>query len=119
MKSSFPFAALALLVTVCASLLVCADAERWRQQYGWLSEDWPWRLLAVFGGAALFGAIVGIGFMFASRASWRVRFMAPIAGILAGQIGILLLIAPGPIWRTIFAVSILVGTAVLFRLGAE
>jgi hypothetical protein len=119
MKSSFPFAALALLVTAFASLLVCADGDRWQQQYGWLSQQWPWRMLAVFGGAALFGGFIGLGYMLFSRASWRVRLMAPVAGILAGEIGILLLVAPGPIWRTIFAVSILVGTAVLFRLGAE
>lgn len=119
MKSSFPIAALALLVTVFAALLVCVDVDRWREQYSWLSQDWPWRMVGVFGGAALFGGLIGVGYMFVSRASWRVRLMAPLAGILAGEIGILLLIAPGPIWRTIFAVSILVGTAVLFRLGAE
>jgi hypothetical protein len=119
MKSSFPFAALALLVTVFASLLVCADIDRWNQQYGWLSQQWPWRMVAVFGGAAMFGGTIGLVYMFVSRASWRVRIMAPFAGILAGEMGILLLVAPGPIWRTIFAVSILVGTAILFRLGAE
>ena len=119
MKSSYPFAALALLVTVFASLLVCADVERWRQQYTWLSEDWPWRLVALFGGAAVFGAIIGAGYIFTSRASWRVRLLAPLAGFLAAEIGVLILVAPGPIWRTIFAVLVLVGTAVLFRLGAE
>jgi hypothetical protein len=119
MKSSFPFAALALLVTAFAALLVCADVDRWRDQYGWLSQDWPWRLLALFGGAALFGGLIGAVYMFASRARWRVRLLAPLAGILACEVGTLVLVAPGPLWRTIFAVGILVGTAILFRLGAE
>jgi hypothetical protein len=119
MKSSFPFAALALLITVFAALLVCADVERWRQEYAWLTRNSPWPLVALFGGASLFGGLIGAGYMFVSRASWRARLMAPLAGILAGEIGVLLLVAPGPIWRTIFAVSILVGTAILFRLGAE
>jgi hypothetical protein len=32
---------------------------------------------------------------------------------------VLILIAPGPIWRTTFAVGVLLAAAVLFRLGAE
>jgi hypothetical protein len=119
MKASFPFAALALLVTVFASLLACADVERWREQYIWLSEDWPWRLVALFGGAAIFGGIVGGLFMFSPNLSRRARMLAPIAGILAGEIGVLILAAPGPIWRTVFAVLVLLSTAIVFRLGAE
>ncbi|MCI0333068.1 MAG: hypothetical protein L0228_07585 [Planctomycetes bacterium] len=119
MKASFPLASLALLITVFACLLVCADVERWREQYTWLAVDWPWRLVALFGGAALFGGLIGVGFMFASKLRWRARLLAPVAGILAGQVGVLLLVAPGPIWRTIFAVLVLLGTAILFRLGAE
>ena len=40
-------------------------------------------------------------------------------GLFAGEIGVLILLAPGPIWRTTFAVGVLLGAAVLFRLGAE
>jgi len=119
MKSNFPLASLALLITVFASLLACTNIQRWREQYSWLSENWPWRLVALFGGAAIFGALIGIGFMFTSRMRWRARLLMPVAGILASEIGALILVAPGPIWRTIFAVVVLLGTAVLFRLGAE
>jgi hypothetical protein len=116
---NFPLASLALLITGFAALLACADVQRWREQYAWLSEDWPWRLVALFGGAAIFGGLVGAGFMFKSKMRWRARLLAPVAGILAGEIGALILVAPGPIWRTIFAVVVLLGTAVVFRLGAE
>jgi hypothetical protein len=116
---NFPLAALALLITGFAALLACADVQRWREQYSWLSENWPWRLVGLFGGAAIFGGIIGAGFMFKSKMRWRARLLAPVAGILAGEIGALILVAPGPIWRTIFAVVVLLGTAVLFRLGAE
>jgi hypothetical protein len=73
----------------------------------------------VFGGAALFGGFVGMMFMFKAKMSWKSRMLAPIAGILAGEIGALILVAPGPIWRTTFAVLVLLLTAVIFRLGAE
>jgi hypothetical protein len=118
MKSSFPFASLALLITVIASLLVCVDIERWRVQYAWMTDK-PWRALAIIGGAALFGGLIGATFMFFSNLSWRARLLAPIAGILAAEIGVLILVAPGPIWRSIFAVGVLLCTAILFRLGAE
>jgi hypothetical protein len=119
MSAKFPFAALALLMTGFACILVSTDMDRWRQQYEWLSEDWPWRMLGVFGGAAIFGGLIGIGFMFTSKTRWRVRLLAPVAGILAAEIGALILVAPGPIWRTIVAVVVLICTATIFRMGAE
>jgi drug/metabolite transporter (DMT)-like permease len=118
-SGNFPLASLALLITGFAALLACADVQRWRQQYSWLSEDWPWRLVGLFGGAAIFGGLIGAGFMFKSKKRWPIRLLAPVSGILAGEIGVLILVAPGPIWRTIFAVVVLLGTAVVFRLGAE
>jgi hypothetical protein len=119
MKASFPLASLALLITVFASLLACADVQQWREHYDWLSVNWPWRLVALFGGAAIFGGTVGGLFMFSPKLKWRSRLLAPIAGILAGEVGMLILAAPGPIWRTIFAVLVLLSTAILFRLGTE
>jgi hypothetical protein len=118
MKSGFPFAALALLITVFACLMVCADADRMRQQYAWMSQN-QWITVAAFGGACVFGGLIGLIAMLFSKATWRVRMVAPIAGMLAAQVGLLILIAPGPIWRTIFAMLVLIGTSVLFRLGAE
>jgi hypothetical protein len=119
MKASFPLASLALLITGCAAFLACADVNRLREQHGWLSQDWPWRVVGLFGGAALFGAIIGSAFMFKSKARWRTRLLSPVVGVVAGQIGLLILVAPGPIWRTVFAVVVLLVTAILFRIGAE
>lgn len=118
-QSGYPIASLALLVTVLACLLVCADMDRWREQYDWLKQDWPWRLVALFGGAALLGGIIGSTCWLVSSSSWRSALVALVAGILAGEIGALILVAPGPMWRTIFAVGVLLITAVLLRLGAE
>ena len=119
MRTSFPLASLALLITCFAALLACTDLDRWREQYTWLSQNWPWRMVALFGGAAIFGAIIGIAFMFTSKVRWRTRMLAPVAAIFAAEIGTLILVAPGPLWRTIFAVMVLVITAILFRLDAE
>lgn len=119
MRAKFPIASLALLTTAFACLLVSADTDRWREQYAWLSEEWPWRMLALFGGAAILGALVGAGYMFTSKTSWRARLMAPVAGILAAHIGALLLVAPGPIWRTILGVAVLISTATVIRIDAE
>jgi hypothetical protein len=119
MTAKFPFAALALLITGFACILVSTDVDRWREQYEWLSQNWPWRMLGVFGGAAFFGGLIGIGFMFTSKTRMRVRLLAPVAGILAAQIGALILMAPGPIWRTIVGVVVLICTATLFRMDAE
>jgi hypothetical protein len=118
-KAKFPLAALALLITGCACLLVSTDVDRWREQFVWLSENWPWRVLALFGGAAIFGALIGAALMFTSRAPWKLRFLAPIAGMLAAQFAVLVLVAPGPIWRTILGILVLISTATVFRLGAE
>lgn len=117
MKANFPLASLALLITGFAAILACTDIDRWREQYGWLSQDWPWRLVALFGGAAIFGAVVGAAFMFTSQMRWRNRLLLPLAGAVAAELGVLILVAPGSMWRTIFAVLVLLGTAILFRAG--
>ena len=118
-RGSFPLASLALLVTVLATALACSDFERLRAQYEWLSISWPRRLVAVLGGAGLFGGLIGVAQMFLSGARGRARCVAPIAGVLAGQVGVLILLAPGPLWRTLFAIGVLLAATILFRLGAE
>jgi hypothetical protein len=118
-RGSFPLASLALLVTVFAAALACTDLGRWEQQYAWLSTNWPWRLVALLGGVGLFGGLIGVAHLFFSGVRGRSRWIAPIAGVLAGEVGVLILVAPGPLWRTLFAISVLLGTAILLRLGAE
>ena len=75
--------------------------------------------LGLFGGAAIFGALIGAGFMFTSKTRWGARLLAPLAGILAAEVGVLILVAPGPFWRTVMGVVVLICTATVFRIGAE
>ena len=118
-RAGFPLASLALLVTVLAAALACTDLQLWQEQVAWLSNDWPWRWVALLGGAGLFGGLIGVGQLFFSGAGGRARWIAPLAGVLAGEIGALILVAPGPIWRTLFAIGVLLTATILFRLGAE
>jgi hypothetical protein len=118
-RAGFPIASLALLVTVLAAALACTDLDRLQKQYVWLSINWPWRLVALLGGAGLFGGLIGVVQLFLSGARGRARWIAPLAGILAGWVGVVILLAPGPMWRTLFAIGVLLGATILFRLGAE
>ena len=119
LPSGFSLASLGMLVTVVAAAFACLDLERWQKQYALLSQDWPWRLVALLGAAGLFGGLIGVLHLFFLASSGRARWIAPPAGILAGVIGALLVVAPGPIWRTLFAISVLLLTTVLLRAGAE
>jgi hypothetical protein len=117
--AGFPIAALALLITTCACLLASADLKRWHEQYQALSANGSWWFTILAGSAGLIGGVIGLVGLIFSRASWRLRLLAPPAGILAGETGLFLLLAPGPVWRTIFAVGVLLGAAILFRLDAD
>jgi hypothetical protein len=119
MKSNFPLASLALFVTVVACLLACTDVDRLQTQFYLLTARGPMPAVLTFGGGALFGGLIGLIYLIAGRGSWRARLLSPLAGLFAGVIGVLILLAPGPVWRTTFAVGVLLGAAVLFRLGAE
>ena len=118
-SAGFPLASLALLITAFASLLACVDFDRWRQQVAALSAGGMWRVWLVFGGAGAFGGIVGLLFALFRRTNWRTTFVAPFVGILAGEIGVSILVAPAAVWRTIIAVSVLLGTVILLRLDAD
>ena len=118
-QAGYPLASLALLATVFAATLACTDLDRWSEQYTWLSLNWPWRLVALLGGAGLFGGLVGVAQLLFSGARGKARWIAPLAGVLAGQVGALLLVAPGPIWRTLCAVTVLLAATIVFRIGAE
>jgi hypothetical protein len=76
-------------------------------------------MIGLFGGAAVFGALIGAGLMLTSKSRWRARLLLPVAGILAAEIGAMILVAPGPLWRTIVAIVVLICAATLFRLDAE
>jgi hypothetical protein len=107
------------LVTVMAAALACTDFNRWNQQFAWLMEDWPWRVVALLAGVGVFGGLIGVAHLILSGVRGRSRWIAPLAGVLAGQIGVLILLAPGPLWRTLFAISVLLATTIVLRLGAE
>jgi hypothetical protein len=118
-RGSFPIASLALLVTVFAAALACTDFNRWNKQLAWLADDWPWRVVMLLTGVGLFGGLIGVAHLFLSGARGRSRWIAPLAGVLAGQLGVMILLAPGPMWRTLFAISVLLATTIVLRLGAE
>jgi hypothetical protein len=117
--AGFPIASLALVITTCACLLASADIKRLHEQYRELSANGSWWFVILVAAAGLIGGFVGFVRLFISRTSWRVRLFALPAGILAGETGLVILLAPGPVWRTVFAVGILLGAAVLFRLDAD
>jgi hypothetical protein len=117
--AGFPIASLALLITTCACLLASADLKRWDEQYRMLSANGSWWFIVLVGVAGLIGGFVGLVSLFFSRTSWRVRLLAPPAGVLAGETALFILVAPGPVWRTVLAVGILLGTAIVFRLEAD
>jgi len=118
-RGGFSLSSLGLLVTVFAASFACLDLARWNQHYAWLSQNWPWRLVALFGVSGLLGALVGVLHWFFLAPSGRARWIAPIAGTVAGQFGAVILVAPGPIWRTLFAIGVLLVAAVLLRAGAD
>src|SRR5262245_2384773 len=95
LRAGFPLASLVLLVTAFACLFASTNVELWREQLVWLKEDWPWRVVALFGGAAFVGLLIGCRYLFVGGVSWRTRLLAPLAGIMAGEIGVLILVAPG------------------------
>jgi len=118
-KTGYPLASLALLITALACLLSCVDVDQLRAQLAWVAENGISEAVPFVAFAGIFGGIVGIVYLFASGFSWRKCLVAPLAGVLAGELGLMILVAPGPMWRTIFAIGILLVSAVIFRLGAE
>jgi hypothetical protein len=117
--AGFPIASLALVITTCACLLASADIKRWHELYRALSADGSWWFVILASAAGLVGGLIGLISLTFSCTNWRVRLLAPVAGILAGETGLFILLAPGPVWRTVFAVIILLGASVLCRLGAD
>lgn len=118
-QTGFPLASLALLVTVFACVLASADIDRLSKQLVWFDEHGNWRLIALVGAASVFGGLIGFIYMFGGIAGWRGRKMAPLAGLLAGAAGVLILLAPGAVWRTILAVSVLLTTVILIRIDTD
>ena len=112
-------ASLTLLVTVVAVLLVSLDLDQCYAQVARLLERDPWFLAGLFGAAAIVGGLVGIARLFIDGFSWRRLLLAPLSGCLAGMVGVLILVSPGPFWRTVLAVGLLLVTTNLLRLGAE
>jgi hypothetical protein len=118
-QGGFSLAALGTLITVVATLLASADAERWQHQYAWLVSHGSWTLPALFGGAALVGGLIGLVHLLVDGFRWRTLLAAPLSGALAGCIGVLILVAPGPLWRSLASIVVLLVATNLLRLGAE
>jgi hypothetical protein len=118
-SAGFPLASLALFVTAFACLLACVDIDRWRNQFATLAVTGIWQLVLVFGGAAVFGAVVGLLFALLRRANCQTTLFAPFVGILAGEAGVSILLAPAAVWRTMIAVTVLLGTVMLLRVDTD
>src|SRR3954467_7831256 len=90
-QGGFPIASLGLLVTVFACLLVCADTARWQEQYRMLTASGPWWLALLIAVAGILGGIIGLVRALISRASWRMWVLAPLGGIVAGEVALFVL----------------------------
>ena len=84
-RTGFPLASLLLLVTVCASLLMCIDIDHCRRQFNALLARGDWSALVIFGGSAIFGGVVGFVFSILRQLDWRSVLLALIVGICAGK----------------------------------
>ena len=115
----FSLASLALLVTACAVFLTAIDVDRCRQQ---LSRMWSTDssfVIGIFFAAAIVGGLIGFFRLFFAPFNLRLLLFAPLAGCLVGVVAILVLIAPGPLWRSILAILLLLATVNTLRLGSE
>jgi hypothetical protein len=118
-RAGSPIAALALLMAVFGCLLGSADIHRWLELYHELNAPGSWWFVGLTIGAGVVGGAIGIIGIFLSRSSWRMRLLALPAGILAGEIGLFMLLATGPIWRSLFAIAVMLVAALIFRLDAD
>src|SRR3954466_6978510 len=80
-SAGFPIASLALLITTCACLLASADIKRLQEQYLFLSGGGSWWFIILVAAAGLIGGSIGLISIFFSHANWRVRLLAPAAGM--------------------------------------
>lgn len=118
-QGGFSLAAMALLVTTFMTLFASSDFPRLRQQYAALTATDYWAFVGLFVGAAIVGGLIGLLHLFIHGFTWRMLWFAPLSGALAAEVGMLILIAPGPLWRTLLAAALLLGTTNLLRWGAE
>jgi hypothetical protein len=118
-SGGFSLSSLALLVTACAVFLTAIDIHFLSEQIERIWSREPLSLVLVFLGAALIGAIVGIVRLFVDGFSWRLLVFAPLVGCLVSVVAVLVLLAPGPLWRTLLAVGMLLAATNVLRLSAE
>lgn len=115
----FSLSSLVLFVTILACQLVCFDIERFRQQYAFVADKGHGAVVMLFGGAAMIGGAIGVACRFRHLRNWRMWLFALIAGALAGEASLLILMAPTELWRTVCATSVLLITAIVMQLSAE
>jgi len=118
-RAGSSIASLALLMAVLGCVLGSADMHRLHERFERLNASGSWWLVGLVIAAAVFGGAVGIISMLVSRLSWRLRLLAIPAGILTGEIGLFMLLATGPIWRSLFAVGVMLVAALIFRIDAD
>jgi hypothetical protein len=118
LSGGFSLASLALLITVVAVLLVSMDLNQCYAQLAHLAQRDIWYIAGLFGGAVIVGSLVGMVRLCLDGFSWRKLFVAPLGGCLAGMVGVLIVVSPGPLWRTVLAEPRPPGTTIDYALGA-
>jgi hypothetical protein len=118
-RSRFSLASLGLTVTVLAMMLASANMEYSREALTKLVRDHSWQLVAMLAGATIIGVGGGLAHALTAGLRWRALLYAPILGALAGGLGVMVLIAPGSLKQTVIAIAVILGSTLVFRLGAE
>jgi hypothetical protein len=115
----FSLATLALLVTVCAVILTSVDIHRCQEQLSKFWETDQGFVVVVFALAGLVGGLIGFFRVIIDDFTWPMLFAAMVGGTLAGLAAVLILVAPGPLWRSLLAIGLLLATTNILRLGSE
>ncbi|MFO0791307.1 MAG: hypothetical protein U0805_17750 [Pirellulales bacterium] len=79
----------------------------------------PFWLIALFAAAAVLGAFIGMISLGRRARSWWLFFVSPFIGMLAGEVSLVILLAPGALWRTVVAITVLLAAAICIKITAD
>jgi hypothetical protein len=118
-KRGFPLASLVLLATALAVCFTCTDVSGWSERWGRITPSAAFQLFGLFVAAALVGAVIGAILGLSNPSRWRGVLFGFIGGTIAGDVALLILLAPAPPIRSLTAVAVLIATAILVRWSAQ
>jgi hypothetical protein len=117
--AGFPLASLASMIAAFAVALVSIDFQEVAANYNWLIDEYGVPQFAPVLGMGLFGAIVGFLHLFAYKFRWGTLMIAVMSGAIAGQLGLVILLGQGPVWRTLLAIGVFLAATTVLRISAE